>query len=1106
MPGVQTVHKRRNNHVVSSDAGEDSGSDMSSKRARLNSDASSEDGYYDGNESIADAHQPGSIVRVKLTEFVTYTAAEFHPGPSLNMVIGPNGTGKSTLVCAICLGLGWSPKHLGRAKEIGEFVKHGSEKAEIEIELAAGKNHNKNPVIHRAIRKEGNKSLFYINGIQSTQAAVVELARSFSIQIDNLCQFLPQDRVVEFARLDPVSLLRETQRAAAPEQMIIWHDKLKKLRTAEKLLEVQHTNEDGHLKDLQKKQNATREDVEHWNQRQDLVLKSKALVRCRPVIKRAVLKNQLGLVKAELRSSRQELQQLQAEEEPTRQAQRDMVAYRDQIDQIVRNRRNNIDRAKRTADNIAESIKTEQGSVEVALTKKDAEKDTRKKRQQQVDTLNQDIKNLERSRESEPERLDERRNVRYGELRSESSRIERRELDVDDKMSAEKHRANELKRSIANKKGDREQLDTRTGQQAILLARLSSDAAAGWKWIEDHRASLPLKGHIHGPPILTCSVTDPRMADAVESQLKLFDMTAITCENAEDAQFISNKLLGDLSLHQVSIRTSPQPLAFYRSPATRDELSSYGLEGWLVDYLQGPEPVLAMLCENAQIHRAAFTSKSLSNQEHQDLERSTIATWIAGQERYQITRRREYGATSTRVTNIKKARMFIDQPVDGEEKRRLDNAVTEMERDLEEVRNGFQVLRDEKQGLKAEHERVKAEMKEIQEYQEKRRKAISVWKALPGKIAERKTERDELVRLITTTSRRVREMIEIAEKGSLEIARKTLEYTKAVAQLRHFNESLVEAEIRLVEANSEFDALENENRHILQRVAAKEASIRELEVRRIKIRDEHNDIVNQANADLRNSSEEEKRIFEKYQNHTSDEDLENEIEAVTARLSLMAEGNPHAVRAYEKREQDIAMANEKLLQMHADLNTTKERILQIRGQWEPQLDTLVAKISDGFSNNFEKIGCAGQVGVYKDDDFENWSIQIQVRFRENESLSILDSHRQSGGERAVSTIFYLMALQDLARSPFRVVDEINQGMDPRNERMVHERMVDIACRERTSQYFLITPKLLNNLKFHPKMKIHCIASGEHMPDQDQELNFQKLAEMAVRMKRQQIAL
>ena len=116
-------------------------------------------------------------------------------------------------------------------------------------------------------------------------------------------------------------------------------------------------------------------------------------------------------------------------------------------------------------------------------------------------------------------------------------------------------------------------------------------------------------------------------------------------------------------------------------------------------------------------------------------------------------------------------------------------------------------------------------------------------------------------------------------------------------------------------------------------------------------------------------------------------------------------------------------------------------------------------------------------------------------------MAILDAHRQSGGERAVSTIFYLMALQGLARSPFRVVDEINQGMDPRNERMVHERMVDIACAERTSQYFLVTPKLLNNLKFHPKMKVHCIASGEYMPDQRTNLDFQSLAKLALRVRK-----
>lgn len=63
-----------------------------------------------GNGDARDKHGPGAIVRVKLTDFVTYNSAEFFPGPSLNMVIGPNGTGKSTLVCAICLGLGWGPQ------------------------------------------------------------------------------------------------------------------------------------------------------------------------------------------------------------------------------------------------------------------------------------------------------------------------------------------------------------------------------------------------------------------------------------------------------------------------------------------------------------------------------------------------------------------------------------------------------------------------------------------------------------------------------------------------------------------------------------------------------------------------------------------------------------------------------------------------------------------------------------------------------------------------------------------------------------------------------------------------------------------------------------
>lgn len=47
-----------------------------------------------------------------------------------------------------------------------------------------------------------------------------------------------------------------------------------------------------------------------------------------------------------------------------------------------------------------------------------------------------------------------------------------------------------------------------------------------------------------------------------------------------------------------------------------------------------------------------------------------------------------------------------------------------------------------------------------------------------------------------------------------------------------------------------------------------------------------------------------------------------------------------------------------------------------------------------------------------------------VKFRDTEKLQRLTAHHQSGGERSVSTILYLMALQDQAVCPFRVVDEV----------------------------------------------------------------------------------
>lgn len=49
-------------------------------------------------------------------------------------------------------------------------------------------------------------------------------------------QFLPQDKVSEFAQMSNIELLKATQRAAGATQLSEWHEKLIQLKTEEKQL------------------------------------------------------------------------------------------------------------------------------------------------------------------------------------------------------------------------------------------------------------------------------------------------------------------------------------------------------------------------------------------------------------------------------------------------------------------------------------------------------------------------------------------------------------------------------------------------------------------------------------------------------------------------------------------------------------------------------------------------------------------------------------------------------------------------------------------------------------------------------------------------------
>ncbi len=271
-------------------------------------------------------------------------------------------------------------------------------------------------------------------------------------------------------------------------------------------------------------------------------------------------------------------------------------------------------------------------------------------------------------------------------------------------------------------------------------------------------------------------------------------------------------------------------------------------------------------------------------------------------------------------------------------------------------------------------------------------------------------------------------------------------------------------------------------------------------------------------------------------------ELEEAMDDTRDKISSIVD-NPEVMRRYEQQKRQLDEMKEQLENLNENKAEKKNALKQKRRPWENALENIVDKVNTLFSGYMKELGCAGrrcrfqlyffetcsqltfsflppltgEVRLAKGDgstrrgsanegdaeenlgNFKEWGVQILVKFRDKSDLQVLSAQVHSGGERSVSTIMYLMAMQNMMVSPFRCVDEINQGLDERNERLVFRRIVENSTlppeveddpSSHCGQYFLITPKLLPNLTDmeNDNVTVHCIFNGplnfKHFGDWD----------------------
>jgi len=220
--------------------------------------------------------------------------------------------------------------------------------------------------------------------------------------------------------------------------------------------------------------------------------------------------------------------------------------------------------------------------------------------------------------------------------------------------------------------------------------------------------------------------------------------------------------------------------------------------------------------------------------------------------------------------------------------------------------------------------------------------------------------------------------------------------------------------------------------------------------------------------------------------------LDAEIESLEEDIASSDDDDGKTLRDYEERCKQIEAMKDTVAGTRGEIDAKRDRLAAQVAQWKPQLEQMVAVVDDNFAAYFRRFKCVGRVELVDGrkrspvtgeaegiDDFAQYKIHIKVQWRENESLHVLgEGGRDSGGERSVATMVYLISLQSVNPAPFRVVDEINQAMDSTNERHVFE-CITHACREGGKQYFLLTPKLLPDLDYGEETAIQLVLNGPY---------------------------
>ena len=329
--------------------------------------------------------------------------------------------------------------------------------------------------------------------------------------------------------------------------------------------------------------------------------------------------------------------------------------------------------------------------------------------------------------------------------------------------------------------------------------------------------------------------------------------------------------------------------------------------------------------------------------------------------------------------------------------------------------------------MKTEELNIKRENNSLKEEGNEIAKKLNNRDNLVSKISNRKQRLEKLMRSNEQEDQDEEEKIKNTKNKQndriSDTNRKLIDLRKKLTENGNKFDDLVDKEINLSRnIRSLSDKFEEDNSHLKQCESELAKSKQHFNQAKDHAKELHQ--IASMNAPLTNELKDQFFLFP-----DDLDELDEEIKSISLTLSNMNEINPSVIEESKSCENQLKSVQLLLSRNQEDYLQKSNKIVDNRKNWVNQVNKIVKSLDSHFSKFMSHIKCSGEIRLAIDppEEFSSYGIEIRVKFSDKSHLQTLNAQLQSGGEKSVSTMLYLLSLQSIVSFPFRLVDEINQG-------------------------------------------------------------------------------